>query len=102
MDSVSRVQLAIEGDTRETGVEMKREDIDLSGAFNDGFEPPSFWRIIWDWLREKIKNCIGLPADDRHRVRTVDKRDPLKGDSQGVGDLCRGGPGARNQRRVRF
>ena len=51
---------------------MKREDIDLSGAFNDGFEPPSFWRIIWDWLREKIKNCVGLPAGDRHRVRTAD------------------------------
>jgi hypothetical protein len=53
-------------------VEMKREDIDLSGAFSDGFESPSFWRIIWDWLREKIKNCVGLPAGDRHRVRTVD------------------------------
>lgn len=51
---------------------MKREDIDLSGAFNDGFEPPWFWRIIWDRLIEKIRNYIDLPAGDRHWVRAVD------------------------------
>ena len=42
---------------------MKREDIDLSGAFNDGFELSPFWQIMWDWLSERIKNCIRLPAD---------------------------------------
>jgi hypothetical protein len=39
---------------------MKRDDTDLSGAFNDGYEPPSFWMIVWGRLKKKIKNRIEL------------------------------------------
>jgi hypothetical protein len=49
--------------TRETGVEMKREDIDLSGAFNDGYKLTPLWRVIWDRLAKVAQNYICLPAD---------------------------------------
>jgi hypothetical protein len=52
---------------------MKRDDTDLSGAFNDGYEPPSFWKITWGRLKEKIKNCIELirHAIQRERMRPL-------------------------------
>jgi hypothetical protein len=49
------------------GLEMKRDDVDFSGAFNDGYEVPPFWKVIWERLKEKVKNCIDLIRRSIHR-----------------------------------